>query len=179
MTPTSSIPAYPAESFDLGCTRDGHAMTLAPMSCEAADQIGTEAATFGPWLAYGVSASAMARSFQPAADNGARYHVRVAGELAGGMIIRDPWLVGPYLQTIAVLPAFQSSGIGGVMLDWFEARARLARQRNIWLCVSAFNTEAQKFYRAHGWEHAADLPDLIREGVGEQLMRKRLPLHTL
>ena len=94
--------------------------------------------------------------------------------LAGGMIIRDPWLVGPYLQTIAVLPVFQSSGIGGLMLDWFEARARLARQRNIWLCVSAFNSAAQKFYLAHGWEHIADLPDLIREGDGELLMRKRL-----
>jgi diamine N-acetyltransferase len=174
MTPTSPIRAYPAENFALGRARDGRVVTLAPMSTEVAVQIGRETARFGPWIHYGASAKGMARAFEPAFDNGARYQVCADDDLAGGMIIRDPWLVGPYLQTIAVLPTLQGSGIGGLMLDWFEARARLAKQRNIWLCVSAFNTAAQKFYRAHGWEHAADLPDLIREGDGEFLMRKRL-----
>jgi diamine N-acetyltransferase len=98
----------------------------------------------------------------------------IAGALAGGMVIRDPWLVGPYLQTIAVLPGHQGSGAGGLMLAWFEARARLTHQRNIWLCVSAFNTEAQRFYQAHGWQRVADLPDLIRDGDGEIMLRKRL-----
>ena len=145
------------------------------MTLDAAAQLGAETATFGPWRRYGVSAATMTRLFQPAVDNGARYQVQVGADLAGGMVIRDPWLVGPYLQTIAILPDHQSRGIGGLVVEWFEARARLAGQRNIWLCVSAFNLEAQKFYLSHGWEHAANLPDLIRDGDGEVLMRKRMP----
>ncbi len=103
----------------------------------------------------------------------------MGADLAGGMIIRDPWLVGPYLQTIALLPSHQSRGIGRLMLGWFEARAALAGHRNIWLCVSAFNVEAQTFYQSHGWSHAAELADLIRDGDGEMLMRKRLHLPGL
>ena len=168
------IEPYPADTFDLGATRAGRAVTLEPMTDDAAAALGEITPTFGPWVQYGFSAAAMTRAFAPAIDNGCRYQARVAGDLAGAMIIRNPWLIGPYLQTLAVLPAWQSSGIGGRMLGWFEARARLAKQRSIWLCVAGFNTDAQRFYRAHGWEHVADLPDLIADGVGEQLMRKRL-----
>lgn len=165
---------YPAETIDLGAARDGQTVCLSPMTVAAAAELGAITPTFGPWLAYGFSADAMTRSFAPAVDNGCRYQALVAGNLAGGMVIRNPWLIGPYLQTLAVLPAYQRSGIGGLMLGWFEARARLARQRSIWLCVAVFNTEAQRFYHAHGWEHVADLPDLIHDGVGESLLRKRL-----
>ena len=168
------IDPYPAETFDLGKLRDGRAVALVPMTVEAADSLGAITPTFGPWVHYGFSPEAMTRAFAPAVDNGCRYQAHVAGELAGAMVIRNPWLIGPYLQTLAVLPAWQSCGLGGVMLDWFESRARAASQRSIWLCVATFNTDALRFYRAHGWEHAADLPDLIQDGVGELLLRKRL-----
>jgi diamine N-acetyltransferase len=168
------IDPYPAEAVDLGATRDGRSIQLVPMTDAAAATLGDVTATFGPWLAYGFSAAAMARSFAPVIDNATRYQTLVEGTLAGAMVIRNPWLIGPYLQTLAVLPDFQSGGIGGVMLNWFEARARLAKQRSIWLCVAGFNKNALRFYLAHGWEHAADLPDLIQDGVGELLLRKRL-----
>ncbi len=174
MTPQSRGEAYPVETFELGSARSGAPVVLAPMSIETAQQLGAATATFGPWRHYGISSAAMTRMFAPAIDNAARYHVHVGRELAGGMVIRDPWLVGPYLQTIAILPAHQGSGIGGRLLAWFEQRARLDSQRNIWLCVSAFNAPAHRFYQAHGWQHAADLADLIRDGDGESLMRKRL-----
>ena len=168
------IDPYPVEAIDLGADRDARSISLVPMTDAAAATLGDITATFGPWLAYGFSAAAMARSFAPASDNGVRYQALVDGALAGAMVIRNPWLIGPYLQTLAVLPDYQSSGIGGTMLDWFETRARLANQRSIWLCVAGFNTDALRFYQAHGWEHAADLPDLIHDGVGELLLRKRL-----
>lgn len=179
MTPSSSVIAYPAQHFNLGSTADGRAVALAPMTAESATRLGTATATYGPWRHYSIPADAMARTFAPAVDNGARYEVRVVGDLAGGMVIRNPWLVGPYLQTIALLPASQGGGVGGLILAWFEARAQLAGQRNVWLCVSAHNVAAQRFYLAHGWQTVADLPDLIRDGDGEILMRKRLHSPTL
>ena len=146
------------------------------MTAEAAAVLGTETTTFGPWQQYGFSAAAMTRSFapKPVPDNGARYLVRVGDVLAGGMIIRDPWLIGPYLQMLAVLPDFQRTGVGGRMLGWFEARARAAKQRNIWLCVTASNQQAQQFYFAHGWALATDIDGLIQDDIGERLLRKRL-----
>lgn len=180
MTSHAPISAYPADTFELGPAPDGGLVSIVPVTHEAAEHLGRETATFGAFAHYGLSVAAMTRAFAPGTDNGARYQACINGVLAGGVVIRDPWLVGPYLQTIAVLPLYQGCGIGGMMLGWFEARARLAHQRNIWLCVSAFNVAAQRFYRAHGWQHAADLPDLIRDGCGEALMRKRLvePLPT-
>lgn len=167
-------PLYPDATFVIGKTRKGQQVTLSPMSEAAAEQLGAAAATFDPWLTYGFSPAAMTRAFLPATDGAARYQTLVDGAVAGALVIRPVWLIGPYLQTIAVLPAHQNSGIGGLMLDWFEARARAGKQRNIWLCVAGFNTHAQRFYAAHGWHHLADLPDLIRDGIDEQMLRKRI-----
>ena len=46
--------------------------------------------------------------------------------------------------------------------------------RNLWLCVSAFNVAAQRFYARHGFERVATLAGLLRDGDDELLMRKRL-----
>ena len=59
------------------------------------------------------------------------------------------------------------------LAGWFEAEAR-GHFRNLWLCVSGFNTDAQRLYRAHGFERVATLDGLVREGDDELLMRKRL-----
>src|SRR5262249_3711817 len=83
-----------------------------------------------------------------------------------------PWLAGPYLQMLAVLPTHQNHGIGGRLLAWFEDEARL-HFRNLWLCVSAFNIDAQRFYARHGYVHLATLHDLMRAGDGELRLRKR------
>lgn len=139
-----------------------------------ARSLGERTSTFGPWARYGFTPDLMTRTFMPTPDGACRYTARVDGALAGGFIARPAWLVGPYLQMLAVLPAYQGTGLGGLMLDWFETRARASAQRNAWLCVSAFNPGARKFYAAHGWREAADLPGLIDDGVGEVLMRKVL-----
>jgi diamine N-acetyltransferase len=173
---------YPPATFAVGPDRAGQPITLSPMTRDAAAALGAATATFGPWLQYGLSPAAMTRAFVSTdaeekmhpSETAARYAVSCGSELAGGMVIRDPWLVGPYLQTLAVLPVYQGSGVGGQLLTWFERRARQTKQRNIWLCVSGFNVSAQRFYMAHGWQRVADLDGLIRDDVTEWLMRKRL-----
>ena len=162
---------YRAEHYEIGSTRDGRALALAPITAAAADRLGEAIARIGPWAHYAIAGTALAEGFRSGVT--ASYQIECAGESAGAVVIRPAWLIGPYLQMLAVLPAFQGQGIGTRVVTWFEAEARL-KGRSAWLCVSAFNPGAQRLYRAHGFELVATLGDLVRDGDDELLMRKRL-----
>ena len=164
---------YRAERYQIGATRDGRLLALQPITAAAADHLGEAIAQIGPWAHYAIAGTALAESFKSSHPVAARYQIECAGESAGAVVIRPAWLVGPYLQMLAVLPAFQGQGIGSRVVAWFEAEARL-KGRSAWLCVSAFNPGAQRLYRAHGFELVATLGDLVRDGDDELLMRKRL-----
>ena len=112
-----------------------------------------------PWSVMRYSADALAR-FLAAPDGGAsRYLLQIRGEEAGAVSVRFPWLKGPYLELLAILPAFQQEGI------------RLGA-RNLWVCASSFNTEALRFYCRHGFHPAATLSGLVADGYDEILLRK-------
>jgi ribosomal protein S18 acetylase RimI-like enzyme len=164
---------YRAERYAIGASRDGRALALVPMTATAADWLGGKIAQIQPWQHYGLSGTVLAEGFKVSGPLTAAYQIECAGETAGAVVIRPAWLVGPYLQLLAVLPAFQGQGIGTRVVAWFEAEARI-KSRNAWLCVSAFNPVAQRLYKAHGFELVAALDGLIRDGDDELLMRKRL-----
>ena len=88
------------------------------------------------------------------------------------MMLRHPWLLGPYLPMLAVLPAYQGQRVGDALLRWYESTARAGKVRNIWLCVSGVNVAAQRFYRAHGWQQVCTIDGLVSDGEDELLMRK-------
>ena len=75
---------------------------------------------------------------------------------------------------MAVLPAFQGQNIGLTLLDWMETQAREKESRQLWLCVSTFNTRARAFYERFGFEAVAVLDKLASEASDELFMRKRL-----
>jgi diamine N-acetyltransferase len=161
------------ERYEIGPSRDGTPLILEPMTEAGAETLGPQVATFGPWAHYGFGTERMTAGFKSRGDDKACYQIVSGGDLAGTMIVRRPWLAGPYLQHLAVLPAYQGRGIGARLLAWFEAEAR-GHYRNLWLCVSAFNKDAQRFYREHGFERVATIDGLVRDGDDELLMRKRL-----
>lgn len=144
------------------------------MTAGYGDRLGTSFATIGPWKHYGIGVAQLTASFLDASGGNRPFAITVGGALAGAIIVRDPFLIGPYLVFLGVLPDFQGMKVGDAVLSWFETEARRGGKRNIWLCVSGINDGAQRFYRAHGWEVAATLPDLIRDGDDEIMMRKRL-----
>jgi [ribosomal protein S18]-alanine N-acetyltransferase len=164
---------YRSERYAIGTSLDGHALTLGPMTSSAADALGRQVAAIGPWAHYGLDAGRITAALQSRDDGAVRYQIECGSELAGAVIIHSPWLAGPYLQMLAVLPTHQNRGIGATILVWFEAQAR-DHFRNLWLCVSAFNGQAQRLYRARGFERVATLEALLRDGDDELLMRKRL-----
>jgi GNAT superfamily N-acetyltransferase len=117
-------------------------------------------------------ADALARFLASSADGAYRYRVEAGGELAGAVSIRQPWLKGPYLELLALLPRFQNRGIGAEILDWFEREALRADARNLWVCASGFNERALRFYQRHGFTQAAALSGLVGDGYTEILLRK-------
>ena len=101
-----------------------------------------------------------------------RYLIEAGGEPAGAVSIRHPWLKGPYLELLALLPLFQNQGIGAEILGWFEGEGLRAEARNLWVCASGFNERALHFYQRHGFSQAAALPGLVADGYTEILLRK-------
>src|SRR5262249_25070521 len=117
-------------------------------------------------------AEAMARFLATADGSASRYAVEVGGEQAGAVSVRSPWLKGPYLELLAILPKAQGQGIGANILALFEQEAPKAGARNFWVWPSPFNKRALRFYERHGFEQAATLPGLVADGYDEILMRK-------
>lgn len=127
-----------------------------------------------PWSVMDYPAEAMARFLAASCDGASRYRVEAGGMEAGAVCIRFPWLKGPYLELLALLPRFQSQGIGASVLAWFEQAATRLDARNLWVCASSFNAGALRFYERHGFRPAATLPGLVADGYDEILLRKFL-----
>ena len=101
-----------------------------------------------------------------------RYCIIVEDEAAGAVSLRSPWLKGPYLELLALLPMAQARGIGSRILAWFEETALEEGARNLWVCASSFNERALRFYARHGFQPVARLPGLVADGYEEILLRK-------
>ena len=71
-----------------------------------------------------------------------------------------------YLQFIAVDEALRGDGVGSVLMDGFEERARASGSTRLSLDVSARNENARNFYERRGWTVESQWP-------------KRLPLAGL
>lgn len=129
-----------------------------------------------PWAVMNYPADRLA-AFLASADSGAvRYVVSVNRKEAGVVSVCHPWLKGPYLELLALLPVAQNQGIGSSIMAWFETAALQHGARNLWVCASSFNARALRFYERHGFASAAALPGLVADGYDEILLRK-FPLH--
>lgn len=157
---------FPMRAIDLG-----HCF-LAPLENGEAKELAAELAEMDPWVTLGHGQRALA-TWMTREDPGLkRYAIRCGSQTAGITGVRHPWLKGPYLELVAVLPAYQNTGIGSSALRWFDAEARKT-SKNSWLLVSSFNVSAKRFYERYGWKEAAVLPGLAADGHDEVLMRKR------
>jgi len=144
------------------------------LSAAEASGIGEQLSGIEPWLTLGYSASALAGYLlrdDPALH---RFLVRVEDAPAGVIAIRHPWLRGPYIELLGLAPDFQGIGIGVELLRWAEAEAA-AVAGNLWVVVSECNERALMFYEKAGFEPVGRLDGLVREGMDEWLLRKRLP----
>ena len=176
--PHHDRPDLPGERYGpapgpIGTTGDGAVVALADMTPHGATDLGTRLAAIDPWARVGYSAQSFVGYLAAHEPNVARYRILLDAAPVGAMVIRRVWLHGPYLQLLGLVPEAQGRGIGEYALRWYEAQVR-GQYRNLWLCVSAFNTRARRFYTAHGFTESGVLDSLVFDGKDEILMRKRL-----
>jgi GNAT superfamily N-acetyltransferase len=159
--------------YDLCGFRHGN-YRLLPMNPDWAARFGDRLARIDPWLKLGYTPEALCRYF--AAAGPVRHAIAVlAGETpAACLTVRPDWLRGPLLEVLAVLPEYQGCGLGRAIVDWLIGETRRERGGNLWTVSSEFNRPAREFYRLQGFEPAGTLPDLIRTGETEMLLRLRL-----
>jgi GNAT superfamily N-acetyltransferase len=149
------------------------AFALSPfVAIETAD-LATRVASLDPWRTLGVSAEAIARYLVVDDPALRREVVRVGEDAAGVVSVRSPWLRGPFIELLAIFPAFARRGLGRSVVESIADRAR-AESANLWVTVSSFNAAARAFYSATGFFEVAVLPDLVARGFDEVLLR--LPL---
>lgn len=160
--------AFEPTNHDLG------AGFLRPLSPGSAEKLGPALASIPPWSVIGWPAELLTAAFRRERPSVSRFELVVEGELAGAVTIQDPFLHGPYLQLLAIIPKFQRRNLGWAVLEWMEREARGEEARQLWLCVSTFNTGARAFYERFGFEAVTILEKLATEASDELLMRKRL-----
>jgi diamine N-acetyltransferase len=167
-SPFSTTSTSPIE---LGDRRPAPAR-LVPLERRSCASLAAAIAAMEPWSVMNYPAERLA-AFLATQDGGvSRYLVSLGGSEAGVVSVRYPWLKGPYLELLALLPIAQNQGIGSSILGWLESEALQHEARNLWVCASSFNSRALRFYERHGFRPAASLPGLVAEGYDEILLRK-------
>jgi ribosomal protein S18 acetylase RimI-like enzyme len=102
------------------------------------------------------------------------YIAQSNGNPCGLLILQDRGVAGsPYIKSVAIAPNYRSKGIGKLLLDFAENKYR-PTSKHIFLCVSSFNHQAQKFYHTNGYDTVGEFKDYIEDGYSEILMHKRL-----
>ena len=160
--------AFEPQQYDIGGGQ------LRPLSPGNTGTLAQMLAAMPPWSVIGWPAELMLAGLRRQRPSVYRFELVAEGELAGIVTIQNPFLHGPYLQLLAVLPAFQGRGLGEAVLRWMEQEARSQESRQLWLCVSTFNTSARGFYERFGFREAAVLEQLASDASDEIFMRKRL-----
>lgn len=126
-----------------------------------------------PWRTLNYRSESLEKYLRQDVPNLYRFSVCTSENLAGIVCIRSPWLMGSFIELLAIFPAFQRRGMGGEILTWLEMQTRLT-SRNIWTTVSSFNKAAARFYMKRRFLPVGCLKDLVRPGFDENLLRKVL-----
>ncbi len=131
-------------------------------------------AQMDPWKKMRFSSDQLESYLGQGGAGAHKYKIEIDQSLAGVAVIRYPWLIGPYLELLAIVPGFQDRGLGQAVLSWFETQARSSGQSNLWVLTSSFNCSALRFYEKFGFEFVAELESLVMDGFNEIMLRKRI-----
>ncbi len=122
-----------------------------------------------PWLTLGRTYES---SYEILGDPTREIYVaKVGEEIAGFVILLMHGAFVGYIQTICMAPEHRNRGLGRRLLSFAEERI-FRESPNVFLCVSSFNTGAQRLYLRLGYELIGELKDYIVRGHSELLMRK-------
>lgn len=124
-----------------------------------------------PWQTLGYTETDWNRIFSPTPHDRDCYVVDLAGQIVGVAIVKQKFLLGDYLELLAVAECARQKGTGSQLLEHIE-RLVFERTKNLFACVSDFNTRARAFYRRHGFQEIGPMPNFLIPGNAELLLRK-------
>ena len=124
-----------------------------------------------PWVTLGATPAEMEPYFRRLLGREEAFVAVLDGQVVGFATISRGFLYGCYVRRLAVKEGLRSRGIGRQLMRFIESYT-FARYPNLFLCVSASNTRAQKFYRELGYQVVGELTDFIMQGHSEILLRK-------
>lgn len=85
---------------------------------------------------------------------------------------RGAFGLSAYLRLIGVRQDHAKLGIGSALLAETE-RAAARHSRDLFLLVSDFNVDAQRFYRRHGYAQIGQISGYVLPDVAELIFRKK------
>ena len=124
-----------------------------------------------PWNRLGYQAKDWDSYFTPLPQGRDSYVVDQNDKVAGIVVIRQKFLLGDYLELLAVADWARGKGLGERLLAHVEATV-FARAKNLFACVSDFNGQARRFYKQQGYQEIGPMPNFLIPGSAEILLRK-------
>ncbi len=157
-----------SDPVDLGMGR-----VICPLTAADAATIGTASAKMDPYLRLGYSPVALSTYLQKDDPGLHRFRIEVNGEPAGVLALRHPWLRGPFVEMLAVLPEGQGQGVGKAAIAWALRHAK-GHAANFWATVSDFNKAGRAFWATMGFTEVCSLPGLVESESAEILLRRQI-----
>lgn len=125
-----------------------------------------------PWKGLGYRAQPLGRYLARVARAGDVWIAGAVGQEPAAIIVAtDGFLLGGFIALLAVRPDASGHGLGQQLVAHVEARV-FAKRRWLFVSCDADNRAALRFYRRQGFARVGRLPDLVREGRVELLLRK-------
>jgi GNAT superfamily N-acetyltransferase len=126
-----------------------------------------------PWKGLGYRAAALGRYLARKARTRSVWIARttVKGPPLAIAVVDDGVLLGAFVALLAVRPEAGGQGLGRALVEHVGVQTSATRR---WLYVSSDgnNLPALRFYRKLGFLRVGRLPDLVRPGRTEILLRK-------
>jgi GNAT superfamily N-acetyltransferase len=142
-------------------------MIWRPLATSEIQRIADYCITIDPYRTLGYQAAQLSDYLARAEPGLDRVALETEGFFRGVLCRRAPWLRGPLIEMLTLLPDAQGQGLGGLVLQRCQGEAG----RNLWATVSAFNAPARRFYARHGFVELCPLPGLITPDQDELLLR--------
>ena len=143
---------------------------MEPEDCTAVVQL---LGASDPWTTLGYTAADWDRIFCPIPQGRDCYVAEYDGRVAGIAIIRQKFLLGDYLELLGVAGWARQQGVGSQLLIHIEQLV-FGRTKNLFACVSDFNTAARAFYKRMGYQEIGPIPSLLISGSAEIFLIKTL-----
>ncbi len=149
--------------------------TVRPARPDEADALAAAVAGQPLLARYGTTREGLARSLAWAMARGEPVLAAFDGAPLGfaWFLPSGTLALGGYLRLIALAPGAEGRGVGGLLLEAVE-RAVAVESGHLFLLVTRDNEAARRFYARRGYADVGPLPSLVKPGLDEVLMWKRL-----